>query len=479
MQHIDNAIVCIDKIYSIIYSIDMPSGPRRDYEKLADKFRQYLLKGVTNAADACRFLEISQPTFSRVISRYKNDFFSVGRASKTQYALRRKIPAVGRSVVVHEISKEGKTLKLGTLHGVEPNDGFYFESANPGTIRSDFYSDLPYFLNDLRPSGFLGRLIPLKYSDLEVPKDVTEWSANNCLLYLTQYGFDLIGNLILGEIAFKNYLAGQSGRKIVDPKKRHLEYPRMAVEVLEHGDPGSSAGGEQPKFSAVVSKNETSVLVKFSPKVETEVGRRIADLLICEDISSRVLGSVGRMAVKSEIISGKDQVFLEVQRFDRVGRHGRLGLVSLEALDAQFSGRGVTWVERSRGLLEEGVISREDYDAVRWLELYGQMIGNSDMHAANISFFIKYPQAVALAPIYDMLPMLYIPKNDQIIERELEPPLPGSEDADIWSEVWETAKEFWSTASADKRISSGFRAIAKANLNKLDAQKNLGDLLPQ
>ncbi|PCI39157.1 MAG: hypothetical protein COB53_03715 [Elusimicrobia bacterium] len=457
----------------------MPSGPRVNYEELARKFRQHLLKGVSNAADACRSLDISQPTFSRVVSRYKSEFLSVGRASKTQYALRREIPGVGQSVVVHQISEQGQTLKLGSLHGIEPKDEFYFESENPERLPSQFFDDLPYFLNDLRPSGFLGRLIPQKHLDLQLPKNIMLWSASDCLHYLTRYGSDLIGNLILGEGAFKKYLQSQSARKSISQEDRHREYPKRAVEVLEYGDPGSSAGGEQPKFSAIVGSVETAVLVKFSSKVETEVGRRVADLLVCEDISLRVLGRAGRKAAKSEIISGNDQFFLEVERFDRMGRCGRRGLVSLETLDAEFVGKGISsWVERCQGLLEKGLIRREDYNEVRWLELYGHMIGNTDMHAANISFFIELPKTVVLAPIYDMLPMLYIPKNDQVVKREFIPPLPRSGDADVWVGAWEAAREFWRIVGGDDRISRGFRLIAEDNLRKLDAQKGLGGLLP-
>jgi len=253
----------------------------------------------------------------------------------------------------------------------------------------------------------------------------------------------------------------------------------MASAVLEYGDPGSSAGGEQPKFSAVVGDDRTAVLVKFSPKIDAEVGRRVADLLICEAISSSVLGSAGRKVASSEILFGNDQVFLEVRRFDRAGRNGRRGLISLETLDAGYAGRGTSWVDRARALREEGIIGRDDYDEVRWRELYGHLIGNTDMHAANISFFMEWPRKVRLAPIYDMLPMLYIPRNDQIIERDFVPPLPSPGDSDIWLEVWETARRFWRAVSGDGRVSAGFRAIAGENFAKLDAQEELGRLLPK
>jgi len=457
----------------------MPSRPLVDYDKMVERFRQFLRKGATNSADACRFLGISQPTFSRILTRNKRDFLSFGRASKTQYALRREVPNVGHTILVHQINEAGAASKLGCLHGIEPNNGFYFESAHPDNFPSRLFEDLPYFLNDLRPAGFLGRLIPPRYPDLEAPKDITKWSPNHCLQYLTRHGSDLIGNLILGEGAYKNYLRRTSLEGFLDPPDRRTEYPKMASAVLEHGDPGSSAGGEQPKFSAVVGDARTPVLVKFSPKTDTAVGCRIADLLICEDISLRALRAAGREASCSEIVCGNDQIFLEVKRFDRVGRNGRRGLISLETLDAEFAGRGTTWAERSQGLLAAGIINRVDCDEVRWRELYGHLIGNSDMHAANISFFIEWPKTVSVAPIYDMLPMLYMPKNDQLVDREFIPPLPSPRDADIWLKVWHAAREFWRIAGEDDRISPAFRSMARDNLEKLLAQEYLGSLLPR
>ena len=78
-----------------------------------------------------------------------------------------------------------------------------------------------------------------------------------------------------------------------------------------------------------------------------------------------------------------------------------------------------------------------------------------------------------------MLPMLYIPKNNQILDREFAPPFPEPGNADIWCDVWNVAKGFWRLVGADKRVSKEFQAIARSNLKKLDAQKDLLKLLPQ
>jgi hypothetical protein len=101
------------------------------------------------------------------------------------------------------------------------------------------------------------------------------------------------------------------------------------------------------------------------------------------------------------------------------------------------------------------------------------------MHPGNLSFYLELPNTAALAPVYDMLPMLYMPQGGQILDRKFTPPMPDSGDADIWLSAWTAACSFWQAVSRDERISETFRAIASANLKKLDAQDHLADLLPQ
>ena len=65
--------------------------------------------------------------------------------------------------------------------------------------------------------------------------------------------------------------------------------------------PGSSAGGEQPKFTATVDDGGTlrHVLVKFSPTLDTLVGRRWADLLVCEHLAAETAGQAAEPAARS------------------------------------------------------------------------------------------------------------------------------------------------------------------------------------
>ena len=462
----------------MIYSINMPRRRRIDFERLASDLRKHLSNGVWGAGETCKNLGISQSTFSRAVARLASDVIRVGRAGKTRYALRRTIPDVGLQCPVYRIDEQGKTLRFGTLRAVHPR-GFYYEAPPGAREKGKFFPDFPYFLDDLRPSGFLGRLIPRQHPDLNLPRDIDDWTADHCLKHLTRYGHDLIGDLIIGDAAFERYMdADRETARSIPRNERSVEYPKRAMDVLKFGDPGSSAGGEQPKFSAHVGPERMPVLVKFSPRIGDDVSRRRADLLVCEHLGLGVMRGRGRSAEESELIQGEDQVFLEVRRFDRQGRRGRKGLISLRALDAEFAGGGGTWAESCKELLQQGRIGEETCREIRWREWFGHLIGNTDMHPANASFYFQYPDIIGLAPAYDMLPMLYAPQNEQVLEREFSPPPPKPDDAEIWRSAREAGCEFWRAVGDDSRISRGFQEIAEKNLKHLQSIERLGELLP-
>jgi hypothetical protein len=69
----------------------------------------------------------------------------------------------------------------------------------------------------------------------------------------------------------------------------------------------------------------------------------VADLLVAEHLALELLAAHGYAAARSAIVTGGERVFLEVERFDRVGAHGRVGYVSLRALDADFGAAPTSW----------------------------------------------------------------------------------------------------------------------------------------
>jgi hypothetical protein len=90
------------------------------------------------------------------------------------------------------------------------------------------------------------------------------------------------------------------------------------------------------------------------------------------------------------------------------------------------------------------------------------------MHAGNLAFLQAGPGKLALAPAYDMAPMLFAPaRTGELLERELQPapPPPGFEED--WHAVLGAAVRYWEAVAADARISQAFRAICAASIRRL------------
>ncbi|MCW1777683.1 hypothetical protein NB693_25720 [Pantoea ananatis] len=123
---------------------------------------------------------------------------------------------------------------------------------------------------------------------------------------------------------------------------------------------GSSAGGEQPKFKR---------------KAGTPAWP----------------ATYGIAAAESELLESDGRVFLQSTRFDRTPVLGRRGFVSLAAVDRPWAHRLVVGT-------------------------FGALIGNNDMHLGNAGLMGDLP--LALAPIYDMLPMAFRPAaSGEVVER--------------------------------------------------------------
>jgi hypothetical protein len=452
---------------------------RLDHGQLYRELVQYLtLFGPATAVDAMNRLGISQPAFSRLIGRNRDDLLIVGRARSTRYAARRDIPSVGRSVPVYEVEDAGDSRRLAILHAKQPQ-GYHVE-ALVDDIQSGFFDDLPYFLHDLRPAGFLGRLMPRRHPELEVPQDIRLWTADDCLKYLIRYGWNPSGNLIVGEEAFRLYLSKvRTPPDLVEEDERARRYPEFANDVLSAGAVGSSAAGEQPKFLLVRAPDPVAVLVKFSPPVRDESSRRWADLLVCEHWAHNVLRAHDLPAPKSEIIISEGRVFIEVERFDRLPGGGRRGLLSLAALDAEFVGRMRSWSDTAAELVKQGQIDKAAYRQIQWLECFGRLIANTDMHPGNLSFHTRGTRITGLAPAYDMLPMMYAPQHGHLTDRGFSQVVPRPTEFGIWEEVCRVAKEFWSTVSRQSIVSGGFRRIARSNASEIDSLSQMGRMLPR
>jgi hypothetical protein len=320
---------------------------------------------------------------------------------------------------------------------------------------------MPYYLQDARPAGFLGRAVPAAYPDLGLPPRVVDWTDDHFLTYLTQRGTEPGGNLIVGAESLNRYLAAIDSLPAVPASMRDEQYPAHALRALAGGPPGSSANGEHPKFTACVleADRHTQVIVKFSPPRVIEAGQRWADLLTAEYLAHRLLEDHGIAACRSRLWDFGDRLYLECNRFDRVGAVGRRGIVSLFALDAALYGRLDTWTACGERLAGDLLLSAEDTERIRFLDAFGALIANTDRHFGNLTLFDRHEGTFELAPVYDMLPMLFAPLDGQIVARRFEPVTATAASLTVWPRALVLAENYWDLIAQDSRISPEFRRL--------------------
>jgi hypothetical protein len=310
---------------------------------------------------------------------------------------------------------------------------------------------------------------------------VIDWSDDHYLRYLTTHGSDTVSDLVLGRAAFDEFLAGQARRTPISARQRNSRFPQLAQQVMEGGLPGSSAHGEHPKF--VISLQEAAgavrhVLVKFSPPNGSALGRRWSDLLIAEHEAHTILRHAGFPAPVSRIHQIEDRTYLEMDRFDRSDADGRIGVTSLMAIDTAFYGALDDWTAAATRLHRDRRIGEQALESIRLAAAFGALIGNTDRHFGNLALYDRYDGGFELAPIYDMLPMLFAPQHDQIVVRTFEPPGPSSDTLRAWPRARALAESYWKTLAKDTRIGAEFRKIAASCLRALEALPRTGAYAP-
>jgi HipA-like C-terminal domain len=420
--------------------------------------------------ELARPLRASQSTVSRAMRALERDqrVLRIGKTRGARYALRRNIATIGSHWPVYRIDEAGAVRELGNLEAVEPNS--YYVTGGPARIQQ-LFEGIPYFVQDARPGGFLGRAVPAAHPELELPARVVDWTDEHFLIYLTRRGADMTGALVVGTEAMDRHLSGTHSPPAVPADSRASVYPLYATAAMAGAPPGPCAHGEHPKFTSSVTRGNqrVAVIVKFSPPRSTPTGQRWADLLRAEYLAHRVLEEYGIETCRSEILEYEDRVFLECERFDRAGAEGRRSVVSLSALDTWRYGKLDSWTACAGRLVLDGLLSAEDTDRIRLLDAFGALTANTDRHFGNITLFDDYDGAFRLAPVYDMLPMLFAPQNDQIVVRRFEPAAPTSAWLSVWSRARSLAETYWERLIAEPKLSREFRELCLQSLTALRA----------
>ena len=410
----------------------------------------------------CGLLGISQPTLSREIAAAGAGILRLGRARATRYAAARSIPAIGGEFPVYTVDATGAQRKVATLFALARGQ-FWLQ---PAEGRGTAFDDLPWFMQDMRPQGFLGRAFAKTHPALQLPARLDDWNSDHTLAALVLAGEDRIGNVVVGRTSMDRFLATHEGP--VSDDDIVAAYPRLAQQAID-GDPaGSSAGGEQPKFELARqgAGGPFHAIVKFSPPTALPEGTRWADLLRAEHHAAATLARHGTDAARTRIFAFGDRVFLEVRRFDRVGERGRRGVVSLGSACDEFAAGRDRYSLAGERLVHQRLLNPQDAARLAFIEAFGMMIANSDMHFGNVSLACDEPldPRLEIAPVYDMLPMRYRPTPEAAQpDPGVANPVPTESLLEAWPAARLAAIEYWGTVAGDEAISPGFRSIATAN----------------
>ncbi|MGB4115929.1 MAG: HipA domain-containing protein [Polaromonas sp.] len=238
---------------------------------------------------------------------------------------------------------------------------------------------------------------------------------------------------------------------------------------------GSSAAGEQPKFTAR-QRNGDRFIVKFSPPRGTPFGERWHQLLHLEKRALQTLEANGIACAQTEIVKTARRTCLASRRFDRGLDRGASGamrhIVSAAAVHDEFvHAPRINWVATCEALVKQNMMAATDARKVTLSYLFGQFIGNTDMHFGNLSFFVAdvVNPVFVPTPVYDMLPMMWGPdihsgNLDPSSLREPLLPIGYAAEAAL-ARAWATG--YWQQASVDVELGAELRSLCVENARRL------------
>lgn len=414
------------------------------------------------ARELTAILSISQPTLSRTIQEAPDRFslFRVTGERTPRYGLLRPLPAgILARQNVYRIDAEGG---LHNFAEVEFLSGGSTLERCP--TKNTLYEGLAPYMAFSSPSGFLGRQVAQDVAaDLHLPQSLRDWNDDHRIAYLFSRGVNLPGNLVFGDTSLQRERAFR--KALVVPASAKLAHYVAMAGHLKGTPSGSSAGGEQPKFLSLV-EDVGHVIVKFAKR-----GSRMANLLPLEHLALRSLEAGGVRAAQSALMASDDFVFLEIRRFDRVGRHGRIGMLSAGAIDDEYFGNRDTWSDFAARCLQAKMLTPDAARSINIMAAFSELIGNGDRHFENISLLMGDDgRRLDVAPAYDILPMRYASVGGGI-DPELTPITPQvgriGTDIDVWRTAANVAITYWQRVQGEDLglpVAEAFRALAAQNL---------------
>lgn len=386
---------------------------------------------------------------------------TTGRARSTRYYLRR---GVDSETALYRVSVDGKAEYFGAMVAVMPHG---YVVKRPSDADYIYYDDLPWWLQDLRPQGFLGRNLAkaLYHRGIVSTEDIDYWNDQDVFRALLHAKGDSPGHLLIGELSYQQWLQHELVAVSV------ADFSRIAAEAIGGEVVGSSVGGEQPKFCAFVEGKHR--LVKFTEPAVNANSQRWADLLQAEHSALNTLANNGIAAAQSNMVMQEQRTFLSCERFDRVGTLGRKGLVSLRMAEMEFVDKPAEWPVIAKHLLQDKLISAEDADTIAVIWCFGRLIANTDMHGGNLSFYYAGEGELTLAPVYDMLPMAFAPLRSGAMAFSHTLTITPVAQGKHWRQAYDMAEQFWAKLLTNTDISEEFKSIARTMQLELQSKKDL------
>lgn len=411
------------------------------------KIRPYLLNGALRSGELLAATGATRETLANAYRREARQVLRLGRARATRYAARQKLPGLETDEFpVFRVDEGGKIRPAGQLVTLVATESVWL--PDPAVI-----DGLPPEMHDIAPKGFLGRSYARHNADLALPEDVTNWSDNHIAIALSRRGEDLPGNLVIGRESFDRF------QELRHEVHMTVDFPRLSGEAIAGEHVGSSAGGEQPKFTAFIDGEHR--IVKFATD-ETDNSRRWQDLLLLEHEALQTLQDAGIDAAQTKVLDMDGLRCLVVERFDRVGEMGRRRVMTLAAASENVDR---SWTDSAEQMYMRGELSEKGLHQIALLEAFGALIANTDRHHHNVSLF-PTDEGYVVAPAFDQLPMAYAPPaSGNIRNGAIRQPHAAVNTLEVWDEASALASEFWRRA-ADQHLSNSMLAIAQEHASR-------------
>lgn len=412
----------------------------------------------------------SQPSISLALNKLGAEVCKLGAARSTRYALTQPILGLPAQQGLTWTTPDGHMHSFGDLTFLQ--DGQVYVRCEMDDVKgADWLSppgQLPWFLQTLRPQGFLGRQLTRLRPDF--PADPDTWRTEQVLYMAINHAGDPPGALNLGATMGRFVPEAPSG---VADQAAHFD--TLARTVSQTLPAASSAGGEQPKFVTEIDTPDGQhqhLIVKFSPPRGTPFGERWHDLLHLEHLALTVLAESGVAVARAHIVESSERTYLASERFDRIGLEGKRHVVAASAVhDAFVPAPRQHWVATCEALVAQKRLTQAHVNTVASTYLFGQYIGNTDMHFGNLSFFVDNVLQPALAPtpVYDMLPMVWRPgvHSGELDARPVQPQAQPAGYAALADQVRTWAITYWERAASLTALSPALRAASGENARRL------------